>query len=56
MNVGVIMDMIRADPSIPSNAAAFLTSMNLQNQIQIVRSHQVVIDEQRTVSIAELNG
>lgn len=56
MNIGKIVEMIRADQTIRNNVAVFLASVNTQNITQVVRTHQTVVDEQRTVSLAEMNG
>jgi hypothetical protein len=56
MNISTIIDMLKADPSIENDILKFVERMNVQDQVQVVRTRDVVIDEERIVSIAELNG
>ena len=56
MNISAIADMIRADPSVVSDPVKFVFQMNEQTIEQVVKTRDVIAEEVRTVSIAELNG
>lgn len=56
MNTSTIAVMIGKDPSITDDPAAFCKRMNEQNIRQVVRTRDVVVDEEKVVSFAELNG
>lgn len=48
--------MYAEDPTQFDDAQAFIAWANTQNITQTVRVHTQVVDEQRTVSFAEMNG
>ena len=56
VNISRIIDMINDDPSISGDIDGFLKRVNDRNQRQVVRSHVEIVDEERMVSIADLNG
>jgi len=56
MNLSTIATMLTETPEIMDDVPSFVKRMNEQDIRQVIRSHQVVIDEEILTSIAEMNG
>lgn len=56
MNISKLVEMYAEDPTQFNDAQAFIAWANTKNITQTVRVHTQVVDEQRTVSFAEMNG
>lgn len=57
MNIGLIVDLLKADPTIAQNIPAFIAKVNKQDTQQIQKSARVVDEEVVvTTSFAEMNG
>lgn len=56
MNISKLVEMYAEDPAQFSDPQAFMARVNTKNITQTVRVHTQVVDEQRTISFAEMNG